>query len=90
MEIISKFIVEYCVTYVRIDSLKQGLKISSRTINSYLDDNLNGLQRSWYENDQLECEANYLNGERHGLLFHWTRAGLLCCTHNYVDSNRIS
>jgi len=46
---------------------------------------LNGLYESWYDNGELELEANYKNGELNGLYELWWSNGQLYRNYNYKN-----
>ena len=51
----------------------------------YVNGEVDGLHRSWYENGQLKLERNYTDGELNGLLKVWYENGQLKIEMNYKD-----
>ena len=59
-------------------------------IQGYLKDGKKeGLQQSWYENDQLCCEVNYLKGEKNGVVRSWWKNGNLNSERMFKNGTKI-
>jgi antitoxin component YwqK of YwqJK toxin-antitoxin module len=52
---------------------------------SYLDGQIDGVERQWHDNGQLRSEQHYAHGLRHGPRYDWDSQGRLRKEEHYTD-----